>query len=183
METWSASASNGLGTGGKSNKRRSETVSVRLDPKLRYLAELASRKQRRTLSSFIEWAIDESLKSIVIGVSEENPEGPPRTDSIADVANVLWDVEPADRFAKLAYRYPYMLDHIEELIWKLVFENEWFWKGIYTDSNGRPSRIEQNLDFERLRRMWNMLNKVARGEVPKSALLESIEREDEDLPF
>jgi hypothetical protein len=28
---------------------RSETVTVRLDPKLRYLAELAALKQRRTL--------------------------------------------------------------------------------------------------------------------------------------
>ena len=30
---------------------RSETVTVRLDPKLRYLAELAARIHRRTLSS------------------------------------------------------------------------------------------------------------------------------------
>ena len=40
---------------------RSEVVTVRLDPRLRYLANLVARKQRRTLSSFIEWAIEESL--------------------------------------------------------------------------------------------------------------------------
>jgi len=52
------------GGGGKLN--RSETVTIRLDPKLRYLTELAARQQRRTLSSFIEWAIDSALKDVVL---------------------------------------------------------------------------------------------------------------------
>jgi hypothetical protein len=43
--------------GGGGKLSRSETVTVRLDPKLRYLAELAARLHRRTLSSYIEWAI------------------------------------------------------------------------------------------------------------------------------
>ena len=49
--------------GGGGKLARSETVTVRLAPKLRYLAELAARKQRRTLSSFIEWAIEETLET------------------------------------------------------------------------------------------------------------------------
>ena len=40
--------------GGGAKLSRSETVTVRLDPKLRYLAELGARSQRRTVSSFIE---------------------------------------------------------------------------------------------------------------------------------
>ena len=86
--------------GGGGKLSRSETVTVRLDPKLRYPAELAARKQRRTLSSFIEWAIEENLKQIYL---EE------RLDalSIASESADLWD--EADRFAKLAFRYPQML--------------------------------------------------------------------------
>ena len=38
--------------GGGGKLARSETVTVRLDPKLRYLAELAARIQRRSVSSF-----------------------------------------------------------------------------------------------------------------------------------
>jgi hypothetical protein len=45
---------------------RSETVTVRLDPKLNYLCDLAARGQRRTKSSFIEWAIDNALKYVTI---------------------------------------------------------------------------------------------------------------------
>lgn len=46
---------------------RTETVTARLDPKLNYLCELASRAQRRTKSSFIEWAIQEALKECDYG--------------------------------------------------------------------------------------------------------------------
>ena len=64
--------------GGGSKLSRSETVTVRLDQKLRYLAELAARKYRRTLSSFIEWAIEDTFNRIMLS------EGPER--SLADEA-------------------------------------------------------------------------------------------------
>jgi hypothetical protein len=48
------------GAGGKLN--RSKVVSVRLDPKLHYLTEIAAAVQRRTMSSYIEWAVQERLK-------------------------------------------------------------------------------------------------------------------------
>src|SRR6516165_4850387 len=52
--------------GGGAKLVRSETVTVRLDPKLRYLGEIAARKQRRTVSSFIEWAIEDVLRRVSI---------------------------------------------------------------------------------------------------------------------
>ncbi len=104
------------GAGGK--LARSETVTVRLDPKLRYLAELAARKQRRTLSSYIEWAIEDSLKSVVI----HQGSGYNGDDnlSVADEIKALWDVDEAERFVKLAIRYPDLLTHQENEIWKLL---------------------------------------------------------------
>ena len=41
---------------------KSEVVSIRLHPEVRFLAELAARKQRRSLSSFIEWAVQRGLE-------------------------------------------------------------------------------------------------------------------------
>src|ERR1700730_13854709 len=103
--------------GGGGKLSRSETVTVRLDPKLRYLAELAARKQRRTLSSFIEWAIEENLKSIHFHGAEDE-----LSASAASVAAELWDVDEPDRFAKLALHYPDMLTYEEQILWKLIRE-------------------------------------------------------------
>jgi hypothetical protein len=148
--------------GGGSKLSRTETVTVRLDPKLRYLAELGARKQRRTLSSFIEWAIEESLKQIDIDGSR----------SIADLANVLWDVDAADRFAKLALRNETLLSHDEQVMWKLVTGNPLFWWNNRDENLDDWSwRIsESNLNFDYLRENWSLLLDIAHGELDATAL-------------
>ncbi len=79
---------------------RTQTVPIRLDPQLRYLAELAAKTQRRTVSSFIEWAIEESLKQITFEDYHGN------SSTLADEAFQLWDVDEPDNFVKLAFEHP-----------------------------------------------------------------------------
>ena len=139
---------------------RSETVTVRLDPKLRYLAELAARLHRRTLSSYIEWAIVGSLENNVIRSDPSDPSGGP---SIKDEAEYLWDVDDADRFAKLALRHPHLLTHEEQVRWKLIRENGYLWKGTYS---GRQKEWTWSVDedsfiFQRLREHWIAFCNVA----------------------
>ena len=136
-----------VGGGGKLT--RSETVTVRLDPKLRYLADLAARKQRRTLSSYIEWAIEDSLYRTNL-----YPNG---DTSLADEATNLWDVDEADRFAKLALRHPDLLTHEEQVRWKLVRENGLLWTGRFAgnEKTWTWNIEESSLIFERLREYWS----------------------------
>ena len=165
---------------------RSETVTVRLDPKLRYLAELAAKKQRRTLSSYIEWAIEESLKLVTI--DEDKTFGGQNDTKVADVANSLWDVDDSDRFAKLAIRYPEMLTHEEQTLWKFIRENGSLWKGRYDKTSSEWTwRIEESsLVIERLREHWELFNQVAKGEVDKAELPTWVKTNEEpidEIPF
>jgi hypothetical protein len=157
---------------------RSETVTVRLDPKLRYLAELAARKQRRTLSSFIEWAIEDTLARLPI------KEGDNWQTMLLSQSEVLWDVDDADRFAKLAFNYPELLTHEEQILWKLVRENSYVWRGRYTDYSSKWSWTvkEESLNFNRLRELWPLFNEVAAGEKPASALPEVMDRQPAKPP-
>ena len=43
---------------------RTEVFGMRLEPKLKYLAEIAARKQRRSLANFVEWAIEMALENV-----------------------------------------------------------------------------------------------------------------------
>lgn len=153
---------------GGSKLSRSETVTVRLDPKLRYLAELAARKQRRTLSSFIEWAVEDSLSRVII----QDGGGAFDGVNIADEAAYLWDVDEADRFAKLALRYPYLLTHDEQILWKLIQENGYLWRGKYAGSDNEWIWVvgEGGLNFGRLREHWDKFKAVAEGREVKSTL-------------
>lgn len=142
---------------------RSETVTVRLDPKLRYLADLAARKQRRTLSSYIEWAIEDSLDRTQLT--------PSINSSLADETGALWDVDEADRFAKLALRHPELLSHEEQVRWKLIRENGYLWRGRYAGPNNEWTWIvrEESLIFDRLRDHWADFSHAAESGV-KSGL-------------
>ena len=94
---------------------RTMTVTVRMDPRLQYLAGLAARTQRRTLSSFIEGSITESLKGVPI-LQDRGSE----TDSlsVADAAENLWSVSEPKRLVLLAIHYPHLLTFGEQESWK-----------------------------------------------------------------
>ena len=52
-----------------------EMLGVRLEPKLRYLAELAARVRpvrQSTLTAYVEWALTESFKNVTL----RKPEAP-----------------------------------------------------------------------------------------------------------
>lgn len=152
--------------GGGSKLSRSQTVTVRLDPKLRYLAELAARKQRRTLSSFIEWAIEESLRDVVLRVNDGEP---PHT--VAGQAKLLWDVDEPDRFVQLAFLYPEMLTHDEQVLWKLVQEQPYMWENLSgTDDKLNWTTDPGNLALDRLRRNWDKFKAVANKEADPSSI-------------
>jgi hypothetical protein len=187
-------AKNRGGGGGKLN--RSETVTIRLDPKLRYLTELAARKQRRTVSSFIEWAIEDALDKIVLKEAKYNEDPRVFEITLGKRAEKLWDVDEADRVAKLGLNYPELLTHNEQVLWKLIRECDFLWW--FHEMEDDPQ-----LDFQKLREHWDAFKQVASGEADKSILPKWTERkstpapskrageemdftpplEDEDIPF
>lgn len=155
------SAGRKKGAGGK--LARSEVITVRLDPRLRFGAELAAWKQRRTLSSFVEWAVEEALWRVDVGES-----------SIRDVLEAVWDVDEADRLAKLGLHFPQLLTHEEERLWKLIRENGFLWLGRWITKGDRQEWIwdirKDSLVWERLREHWQTFRLVASGESPKTVL-------------
>lgn len=147
---------------GGSKLARSEITTIRLDPRLRYLAELAARKQRRTLSSFIEWAIEDTLARFPL------KEGEDWQRTVGEEASKLWDVDSADRLAKLGLHYPDLLTHDEQVLWKLIRENGYLWKGRFSglSKTWTWDLAEHNLMFNRLRDHWDKFLDVAAGELP-----------------
>ncbi len=154
--------------GGRLN--RSETVTVRLDPKLNYLCELAARAQRRTKSSFVEWAIERALDQVLIPGSA--PSFDRQEISISEQASSLWDVDEPDRIVALAFYAPSLMTHDEQLVWKLVRECGFVWKGQYSAPSGiwKWTTDSQSLLRERLQENWDIFKNVASGDLPKTRL-------------
>lgn len=87
-----------------SKLNRTEIFNVRLDPILKWAAELAAAKERRTLSSYTEWAVEQATKQTMVARDEKND-----LVSAWRVAQECWVVEPDIRIKILAERYPDLL--------------------------------------------------------------------------
>ncbi|RZI43212.1 hypothetical protein EGT07_10235 [Herbaspirillum sp. HC18] len=140
---------------GGAKTSRSETVTVRLDPKTRYLAEIAARKQYKTLSSFMEWAVAKSFDSIVLHhiYHTDDHENDEEVITLSDLAPKLWDVDPAERFVRLAILEPHLLTHDEQILWKNIRDS-----GLL-----KPALLHRRADgtfFEREKPDWNWLEHV-----------------------
>lgn len=82
--------------------RKTDNLTVRFEPRLRYLASLGARSQHRSLSAFVEWAVQEQLKTLEI-----------HGKSLLDLS--LWDVDEAARLKLLAINAPNLLTFDEEV--------------------------------------------------------------------
>lgn len=161
---------------------RSETVTVRLDPKLNYLCELAARAQRRTKSSFIEWAIDNALKSVGV---------PGARGTMDDYAGRLWDVDEVDRLIALAELAPFLMTHDEQLVWKVIQQVGSFWRGDHDESGEWTWHIHDGgCVAETVREHWETVKAVADGRTsmanlpkPSRRATPSFDNFDADVPF
>lgn len=164
---------------------RSVTVTVRLDPKLRYLAEIAARCQRRTVSSYIEWAVLESLNGIRL---PDGFGGSNIVEFVSDKAEKLWSVDESERLARLAIIQPELLNHDEQVLWQLICDRGLMWQGAYL-STGRRNWDWEKLErvvFPELRKYWGLFNEVAKGDAEESELPQwenEIKDKSGDIPF
>lgn len=165
---------------------RTEVFAMRLDPKLKYLAEIAARKQRRSLANFMEWAIEQTLARVMLVDSGEFNGQYDR--SILDEAGKLWDLEPSDRFIKLAENYPDLMTYEEQLIRKAIFEITA--SETYKDSDGKTQLITYDfvdgngankcIDPFAVRECWPTLVAYAEGRATAEELRNVLK---ETMPF
>lgn len=140
----------------KGNKlTRSEIVTVRLDPKLKYGMELAARRQRRTVSGYIEWAVARSLSEVA------EASGGDQKRSIRDVLDAVWSPLPHFRFLKLAEMYPQLMSIEEEIIWNEIQRNDVFW---FEEDLGPDGGKFKAIDRDLVSEFWDQLQEVADGE-------------------
>ncbi len=164
----------------KSGSAKTESVTIRLNPRLRFGLELLARKQRRSTTSVIEWAIDQALEREDFSINNESASG-------VDATNNIWDVFDSDRLVKLAIYYPQLLTYEEEVTWKIIREIKEFWYG-----NG--DYYEDGCDFQTIRKFWPEIKAVADGEKNLSELQQKLsppnaptkngfDEFDNDVPF
>lgn len=134
---------------------KAESITVRLDPKIRYGLELLARKQRRNLSSVVEWALHKAMLDQENGIIEKSENG---------LLYQLWDIEESDRFILMALIRPDLLTFEEEHLFKLIRESAWY-EYMQINTEALPSSEAQQKLKEQLREHFPTFKKISIGEL------------------
>ena len=128
---------------------RTEVFAMRFDPKLKYLAEIAARRQRRSLANFVEWAIEQALASVPIN---------DRGDTVMNAGGQLWALDEQDRLRKLASIYPELLTYDEQLIWRVICDHSVYGKELKMIIRFKH---DEGMDMDLVRACWQEIKAYA----------------------
>lgn len=144
---------------------RSEVFAMRLDPQLKFIAELAARTQRRSLASFVEWSLDLALRNAMVDQDSKSP------ISVRELGQTIWDIDAADRLANLAFAAPSLMTYDEQVLWKLICVTGYVWRAkADAQMNWVWDVKPATLRRDRLRECWPALQRVATGAAGREVL-------------
>lgn len=150
----------------KAPSPKKEVMSLRIEPKLRYLIDIAARIQRRNITNYVEWALEESLHSVYL---ENNFETIDKASTLDFLKDRLWDINESKRFVTLAIHYPDLLTFEEQKLWDVITKHPYLYL-----KKCPGAWIDDNINFNALNDDWELLLHASYGhEEPLKILKEA----------
>lgn len=104
--------------------RKTETLTLRLDPKIKYTIELMARVKRQSITSVIEAAIEGTAFDLDTPVVVA---GKRELWSLSMAVSEYWSTDIVARFINLCAFMPELLTYEEQRIWETIKTTPQFW--------------------------------------------------------
>jgi hypothetical protein len=137
--------------------RKTETLTLRLDPKIKFLIEMVARKKRQSITGVIESAIEEYAKGIRVDAylwdGDEN-KNIDQEVTLLRLCNEIYSTDDSCRFGLLSYVAPHLMNHEEQRLKETVYASPVFWLDYpHTDEDS----LADDIDKDKLRYHWEEL--------------------------
>lgn len=109
--------------------RKTETLTLRLDPKVKVMIEIISRIRRQSITGVVEAAIEE------IAFDLDTPyfdDGEMHNYSLGSIFSDVWSADESERFINMCYHLPSLLTYEEQRIWETIKSSSCFWESHLT---------------------------------------------------
>jgi hypothetical protein len=150
--------------------RKTETLTLRLDPKVKLMIELISRIRRQSITGVVEAAIEEiafDLDAPSVSGGEAHPM------SLLSAVSEIWSTDESERFIQLCHYLPSLITYEEQRLWETIKASKFF----LTPGTGDNAQYWEvpgvgRIDRQNLRHWWQELlnhvedNKESRTIVP-----------------
>lgn len=159
----------------KTTKKKGETattvnVGIRIDPKIKFALDMMGRKQKRSLTAVIEWAISNAIAQQPTDDINE---------SFSTLIDKVWSTDEPTRFANMAFYMPESLTYDELRIWETIKISPQFWE---PDHNNYWRCSPEYFDYHWLRAYWtDLLRQVEEKKVWPT--LTPFDASDLEIPF
>lgn len=160
-------------------KPKKEVLSVRLDPKLKYQLEIATRLSNSSMTEFVSDAISKAIQVTPLEIDDltiETEDGevmffPQSTVRyFMEVSEKIWHPKEYGRLLKLSSCAPKALSYEEQKIINVLSSN----KQLYIKDKTKDATFD-NINFDAIESNWEDIKAVARGEKDPSVLYNSSE--------
>lgn len=140
--------------------KKTEALTLRLDPKMKYQIELLSRIWHQSITGVIEKAVGRVSRDIETKLANNN------SMSISALAEIAWAPDDADRIIRMAGLAPHLLSHDEACIWSVVdaAEDDCFFR-YWVNEKGKLVSIRPRMKAIKL--SWSLI--LERAEQVKKA--------------
>lgn len=105
---------------------KTETLTLRINAKLKYVLELVARKQHRNLSEVTSWCIEQALINQPEGAKSLGLGEFPKT------VDALWSPFQSDRLVLLAIKRPDLMTYEDDVVWRFIQDDDRYWNAIGT---------------------------------------------------
>lgn len=135
--------------------RKTETLTLRLDPKVKIMIELISRIRRQSITGVVEAAIEE------VAYDTDAPyfdDGKMNSHALGTIFSDVWSTDESEWFINMCYRFPTLLTFEEQRIWETIKSSAIFLHSAttYLSTDWEIEGVGA-LDRETIRRYWDNL--------------------------
>lgn len=150
--------------------RKTETLTLRLDPKIKTMIDLIARIRRQSVTGVVEAAIEDLAFDLDAPYFDD---GEMHNYSLGVVFSDIWSSDESERFINMCYRLPTLLTFEEQRIWETIKASTAFhYKPTTTIATDWELERIGHIDLGMLRRFWeDLLEHVAEHKDSKTIVV------------
>jgi hypothetical protein len=125
--------------------RKTDALSIRIDPRMKYGLELLARHQRRAVTGVVEWTLSEAFKSETIAA----PQGV--TINFDQIVRLTWSENEIERVLALYFNFPTLLSYEESRVVNTLLRTYDLWRDLDSSKLSNFKAHEVLPHWEKLR--------------------------------
>lgn len=97
--------------------KKTETLTLRLEPKLKFLIEMVSRLKRQSITGVVESAVEDLAFGLDVTFHDHGATEPL---SMASALANIWSTDESERFLNFCYHLPHLMTYEDQRIWETI---------------------------------------------------------------